>query len=59
MATIAVEVQMSGSSDAEAVPIRQISITAVLCGVGSSGPTAQPEPSEPEPEPEPESEKSE
>lgn len=54
MAIIGVEVLMSGSSDAEAAPIRQISVSAVLCGMGSSGPTSQPElPELPAPAPEP------
>lgn len=52
MASIDVEVEMVGTSDSVAMPIRQISVSAVLRGVGSSGPATQSESLEPQPEPE-------
>ncbi len=54
MKTIDAEVEMSGSSDAELVPVRVISVSAVLRGVGASGPSVPPSTTptaKPEPEP--------
>lgn len=48
MAMIEVEVHMQGSSDAEAVPVRQISVAAVLRGLSTSEPGTTSLPVEPE-----------
>jgi hypothetical protein len=55
MAIVDVEVQIAGESGAEIVPIRKISVSAALRGVGASGPAATPS----EPEQAPPQEKSE
>jgi hypothetical protein len=44
MALINVEARLTGSSEAKAAPIRQISVTAVLRGVSASASGGRPSP---------------